>query len=106
MKKIEAYIWRCSQAKVATALAKIERLSGVSACTVTGFGRSRSILRFVDFNTHVKIETVCDDRLKDTVVAAILDAARSGKRGDGKVFVSSIEEGYRIETGELLSANP
>jgi nitrogen regulatory protein PII len=39
-------------------------------------------------------------------VAAILDAARSGKRGDGKVFVSSIEEGYRIETGELLSANP
>jgi nitrogen regulatory protein PII len=55
MKMIQAYIWRRSQAKVVTELAKIEGLSGVSACTVTGFGRSRGILRFVDFTTHVKI---------------------------------------------------
>lgn len=105
MKIVQAYIWRHSQAKVVTALAKIEGLSGVSASAVTGFGRSRGILRFVDFTTHVKIEAICEDRIKDDVVKAILDTARTGKRGDGKVFVSSVEEAYRVETGQLETSH-
>ena len=98
MKEIKAYVRRNRLDPVVIALAQIKGLNGVSVSTVTGFGRNRGILRLVDFETHIKIEAVCDDNLKDTVVNAVLTAAGTGQRGDGTVFVSSVEEAYRIET--------
>ena len=102
MKEIKAYICRDSLDRVINALAKIDGLSGVSVNTITGFGRSRGVLRLVDFDTHIKIETVCSDSLKDTVVQTLLTYAHTGMRGDGKVYVSTIEEAYRIETRNRL----
>lgn len=106
MKEIKAYIRRNRLDEAINALAHIEGLSGVSVSTTTGFGRSRGILRFVDFETHFKIETVCRDELKDHVVQAILQAAQSGQRADGKIFVSEVEEAHRIQTGEQLTRIP
>lgn len=98
MKEIKAYVRREKMDSVIIALAKIEGLSGVSVSTVTGFGRSRGALRLVNFETHIKIEAVCDDSLKDDVVQAILHAGCTRQRGDGKVFVSTVDESYRVET--------
>ena len=55
---------------------------------------------FLDFLPKIKIETVVADNLKDAAVAAIIKAAKTGKIGDGKVFVSAIEEATRIRTDE------
>ena len=106
MKEIKAYIRRDRLDETVNALAHIEGLGGVSVSTTTGFGRSRGILRFVDFETHFKIETVCRDELKDSVVQAIMQAAKSGQRADGKIFVSEVVEAYRVQTGEQLTRNP
>lgn len=106
MKEIKAYIRRDRLDPVVNALAQVEGLSGVSVNTITGFGRSRGILRLIDFETHIKVEAVCDDDLKETVVRTVLAAANTGQRGDGKVFVSSVEEAYRIETGQPLADEP
>jgi nitrogen regulatory protein P-II 1 len=54
----------------------------------------------VDFLPKIKIETVVADNLKDTAVAAIVKAAKTGKIGDGKVFISTVEEAIRIRTDE------
>ena len=103
MKEIKAYIRKDKLDLVMISLARIEGLSGVSVCSISGFGRSRGILQLVDFSTHIKLEAVCDDALKDTVVATILRIACSGRRGDGKVYVSTIDEAHRIETGSEIS---
>lgn len=99
MKEIKAYIRRKSMDAVVNALAHIKELSGVSLSTVTGFGRSRGRLRFVDFETHVKVEVVCQDPLVGQVIDAIEKAGCTGHRGDGKIFVSNVEQAVRIETG-------
>ena len=106
MKEVKAYIRRDRLDAVVNALAQIEGLSGVSVNTITGFGRSRGVLRLVDFETHLKVETVCRDDLQEKVVQTILKAGQSGQRGDGKIFVSEIDEAYRIQTGDQLSENP
>ena len=106
MKEIKAYVRRDRLDSVINALAQIEGLSGVSVNSISGFGRSRGILRLVDFETHLKVETVCDDDLKETVVGALLTAAQTGQRGDGKVFVSTVNEAYRVETGLALADEP
>ena len=102
MKEIKAFILKDTLELVILSLARIEGLSGVSVCSISGFGRSRGILQLVDFSTHIKVEAVCDDTLKDTVVATILRIASSGHRGDGKIFVSTIDEAYQVETGAPL----
>ncbi|WP_269522521.1 P-II family nitrogen regulator [Coraliomargarita parva] len=106
MKEIKAYIRKSQLDPVIHALAKVQGLSGVSANTITGFGRSRGILRLVDFETHIKVEAVCRDELKDEVVRTILDAAQTGYRGDGKIFVADIGEAWRIETREAIANTP
>lgn len=106
MKQVKAYIRRNKLDSVVNALAQVEGLSGVSVNAVTGFGRSRGVLRLVDFETHIKIETVCTDALKAQVVQTILDAASSGQRGDGKVFVGTTEEAWRIETQSQINETP
>lgn len=106
MKEIKAYIRRSCLDSVVNALAHIENLSGVSLSTVSGFGRSRGRLRFVDFETHVKVEVVCSDTLELEVIAAIQKNACTNQRGDGKIFVSEVEKVQRIETGVCDEMRP
>lgn len=83
---------------------------GVQGMTVTetrGFGRQRGHTELyrgaeyqVDFVPKVKIEVLCDDGQVDQVVDTVMKAARTGKIGDGKIFVSTAEQVHRIRTGE------
>ena len=106
MKEVKAYVRKDRLDAVVNSLANIEGLSGTSVNRITGFGRSRGRLRLVDFETHFKVETVCTDNLMDKVVTAILQAAHSGQRGDGKIFVSEINQAFRIQTGDQLDERP
>ncbi len=106
MKKIEAIIKPFKLEDVKEALNKV----GVQGLTVTeakGYGRQkghtelyRGAEYIVDFLPKLKIEVVIDDGLLDNAVDAIKHAAHSGKIGDGKIFVSSVDEVIRIRTGE------
>ena len=106
MKKIEAVIKPFKLDDVKEALHEV----GVSGITVTeakGFGRQKGHTELyrgaeyvVDFLPKVKLEVVVDDGLADRVVDAIAAAARTGRIGDGKIFVSTVEEALRIRTGE------
>jgi nitrogen regulatory protein P-II 1 len=106
MKKIEAIIKPFKLEDVKEALNKV----GVQGLTVTeakGYGRQKGHTELyrgaeyvVDFLPKVKVEVVVEDSLLDSAVDAIQHAAHSGKIGDGKIFVSSVEEVIRIRTGE------
>ena len=102
MKEIKAYIRKDKLEIVTNGLARIEGLSGVSVSIVSGFGRSRGVLQLVDFDTHLKVEAVCNDSLKDEVVETILNLASTGQRGDGKVFVGNVEESWRVQNSERI----
>jgi len=106
MKKIEAIIKPFKLDEVKEALHEV----GVSGITVTeakGFGRQKGHTELyrgaeyvVDFLPKVKIEVVLTDDMVDTAIEAIVSAARTDKIGDGKIFVSSVEQAIRIRTGE------
>jgi nitrogen regulatory protein P-II 1 len=106
MKKVEAIIKPFKLDEVKEALHDI----GVSGITVTeakGFGRQkghtelyRGAEYIVDFLPKVRLEVVVDDGQVDRVVEAIATAARTGRIGDGKIFVSTIDKAIRIRTGE------
>ena len=106
MKKVEAVIKPFKLDEVKDALHEV----GVSGITVTeakGFGRQKGHTELyrgaeyvVDFLPKVRLEVVVDDDQVDRVVEAIANAARTGRIGDGKIFVSNIEEVVRIRTGE------
>jgi nitrogen regulatory protein P-II 1 len=106
MKKVEAIIKPFKLDEVKEALHDI----GVSGITVTeakGFGRQkghtelyRGAEYIVDFLPKVRLEVVVDDGQVDRVVEAIATAARTGRIGDGKIFVCPVEQAYRIRTGE------
>ncbi len=106
MKKIEAVIKPFKLVEVKDALAELGIL-GMTVSEVKGFGRQKGHTEIyrgseytVDFLPKIKIETVLADQLVDQAVQAIIKAARTGKIGDGKIFVSSISEAHRIRTGE------
>ena len=106
MKKIEAIIKPFKLSEVKDALNEL-RIQGMTVSEVKGFGRQKGHTEIyrgseytVDFLPKIKIETVVADNLKDAAVAAIIKAAKTGKIGDGKVFVSAIEEATRIRTDE------
>ena len=106
MKKIEAIIKPFKLTEVKDALNELG-IQGMTVSEVKGFGRQkghteiyRGIEYTVDFLPKIKIETVVADNLKDAAVAAIVKAAKTGKIGDGKVFISAIEEAIRIRTDE------
>jgi nitrogen regulatory protein P-II 1 len=106
MKKIEAVIKPFKLDEVKEALHEV----GVKGLTVTeakGFGRQRGHTELyrgaeyvVDFLPKVKIEVVLEDEQVERAIDAVLQAARTGRIGDGKIFVSPIEEVIRIRTGE------
>ncbi|HBO85279.1 MAG: transcriptional regulator [Deltaproteobacteria bacterium GWC2_42_11] len=106
MKKIEAIIKPFKLDEVKKALNDIH-IEGMTVTEVKGFGRQKGHTELyrgaeyaVDFLPKVKIEIVTNDDMAVKVVEAIQNAARTGKIGDGKIFVSSIEECVRIRTGE------
>jgi len=82
-------------------------LQGITVVEAKGFGRQKGHTELyrgaeyvVDFLPKVKIEVVCEDDMLERAVEAIMNAARTGRIGDGKIFVSTIEEVVRIRTGE------
>ena len=106
MKKIEAIIKPFKLDEVKEALHDVG-LSGITVIEAKGFGRQKGHTELyrgaeyvVDFLPKVKIEIVLADSLVPRAVEAIQQAARTGRIGDGKIFVSNIEEAIRIRTGE------
>jgi nitrogen regulatory protein P-II 1 len=106
MKKIEAVIKPFKLDEVKEALHEVG-LQGITVVEAKGFGRQKGHTELyrgaeyvVDFLPKVKIEIVCEDDVAERAVEAIVNAARTGRIGDGKIFVSSIEEVVRIRTGE------
>jgi nitrogen regulatory protein P-II 1 len=106
MKKIEAIIRPFKLDEVKTALAEIGA-AGMTVIEVKGFGRQKGHTEVhrgseyvVDFMPKIKIELVVEDSIADSVITTIIKAAHSGKIGDGKVFVSTLDEAIRIRTGE------
>ena len=106
MKKIEAIIKPFKLQEIKEALHAIGA-EGMTVAEVKGFGRQKGHTEIyrgseytVDFLPKVKIEIVVADSKKDAVVEAIIKAAKTGKIGDGKVFVSNLEEAVRIRTDE------
>jgi nitrogen regulatory protein P-II 1 len=106
MKKFEAIIKPFKLTEVKDALNELG-IQGMTVSEVKGFGRQKGHTEIyrgseytVDFLPKIKIETVVADNVKDAAVAAIVKAARTGKIGDGKIFVSTIEEATRIRTDE------
>jgi nitrogen regulatory protein P-II 1 len=106
MKKIEAIIKPFKLEDVKDELNKIG-VKGITVVEVKGFGRQkghtelyRGAEYIVDFLPKIKLEIVIDEDLVDQVVEVIEETARTGKIGDGKIFVSPVEEVIRIRTGE------
>jgi nitrogen regulatory protein P-II 1 len=106
VKKIEAVIKPFKLDEVKEALHEVG-VSGITVLEAKGFGRQKGHTELyrgaeyvVDFLPKVKLEVVVDDDLAERVVEAIANAARTGRIGDGKIFVSSIDEALRIRTGE------
>jgi nitrogen regulatory protein P-II 1 len=106
MKKIEAIIKPFKLEEVKDALGEVG-IEGMTVSEVKGFGRQKGHTEIyrgseytVDFLPKVKLEIVLADEQLATAVAAIVKAAKTGKIGDGKVFVSTVEEAIRIRTEE------
>lgn len=106
MKKIEAIIKPFKLDDVREALSEIG-ITGMTAIEVKGFGRQKGHTELyrgaeyvIDFLPKVKIEIVVKDSQLDSCIEAITNAARTGKIGDGKIFVGNVERVIRIRTGE------
>ena len=106
MKKIEAVIKPFKLDEVKDALHEVG-LQGITVVEAKGFGRQKGHTELyrgaeyvVDFLPKVKIEVVCEDAVVERAVEAIIGAARTGRIGDGKIFISSVEEVFRFRTGE------
>lgn len=106
MKKIEAIIKPFKLEEVKDALAEIG-IEGMTVTEVKGFGRQKGHTEIyrgseytVDFLPKIKLETVVPDHLVDQATAAIVKSAKTGKIGDGKIFVSTVDQAVRIRTEE------
>lgn len=106
MKKIEAIIKPFKLDEVKNSLALIG-IQGLTVYEAKGFGRQKGHTELyrgaeyvVDFLPKVKIEIIVDDELLESAVDCIEQSAKTGRIGDGKIFVSSIEQAIRIRTGE------
>ncbi|GFD70211.1 nitrogen regulatory protein P-II [Alteromonas sp. KUL156] len=106
MKKIEAIIKPFKMDDVREALAEVG-IAGMTVSEVKGFGRQKGHTELyrgaeyqVDFLPKIKIELVLEDERVEQAVEAIQSSAKTGKIGDGKIFVYSVEQAVRIRTGE------
>ena len=106
MKKIEAIIKPFKLEEVKDALAEVG-VEGMTVSEVKGFGRQKGHTEIyrgseytVDFLPKIKIDVVVAENLVESATAAILKAAKTGKIGDGKIFVSPVEDAIRIRTEE------
>jgi nitrogen regulatory protein P-II 1 len=106
MKKIEAIIKPFKLDEVKEALHEVG-LQGITVLEAKGFGRQKGHTELyrgaeyvVDFLPKVKIELVVDDPMLERAVEAIQQAAHTGRIGDGKIFISTIDEAIRVRTGE------
>lgn len=103
MKEIKAYIQKHKLDDVIRALHRIEGITGMSVTDFYGYGIgwARTKVRGqIGFQTGVKLEIICRDNLTNEVITAIAKAAHTGLKGDGKIYMSSIEQAVRISTGE------
>ena len=110
MKKIEAIVKPFKLDEVREALSEIG-VTGLTVTEVKGFGRQKGHTELyrgaeyvVDFLPKVKIEVVVTEKMLESAIEAIVKAARTGKIGDGKIFVSTVEQVVRIRTGETNEA--
>ena len=106
MKKVEAIVRHFKLEDVKNALTE-QGIQGMTVCEVRGFGRQKGHTEIyrgteyaVDFVPKVKIEVVCTDDNLQTVIDTILQTAQTGQIGDGKIFVSDLQNAIRIRTGE------
>ncbi|SVC88330.1 uncharacterized protein METZ01_LOCUS341184 [marine metagenome] len=106
MKKIEAVIKPFKLEEVKDALAEVG-IEGMTVTEVKGFGRQKGHTEIyrgseytVDFLPKIKLDVVVDDGNVEAATKAIISAAKTGKIGDGKVFISAVEEAVRIRTDE------
>ena len=109
MKMVMAVIKPFKLDEVRDALTELG-VQGVTVTEVRGFGRQKGHTELyrgaeyvVDFLPKVKLEVVLEDELADRAVEAIQNAAKTGRIGDGKIFISTVEEAIRIRTGETGS---
>ncbi|QFR48781.1 P-II family nitrogen regulator [Sulfurimonas lithotrophica] len=109
MKKIEAVVKPFKLEDVKDALAEIG-ITGITVTDVKGYGRQkghselyRGAEYVVDFLPKIKMEMIVEDKDVDQVTSTIVEAARTGKIGDGKIFVSDVDKIIRIRTGETGS---
>ena len=107
MKLISAIVKPFKLDEVREALSEVG-VSGLTVTEVKGFGRQKGHTELyrgseyiVDFLPKVRIEVVVSDDVLDRAIDAIVNAARTGKIGDGKIFVQNVEQAVRIRTGEL-----
>lgn len=105
MKHIIAYIKPHKLDAVVQALHQIDELTGMTVLDVKGFGRGRKKSKtpddqLIDFVTHLKIEIFCKNKVLDQIVSAIEQAAFTGLRGDGKIYICGVQEAIRISSGE------
>ena len=107
MKQIVAFVKTHKLPAVALALQNVAGLTGMSYCTVNGFGRGRAknaeqkIVRdLVDFVSMDRLEAFCSDKIAEKVIAAIINSAHEGLRGDGKIYVFNVADAIRISTKE------
>ena len=110
MKKIEAIFKPFKLDEVREALSEIG-VSGLTVTEVKGFGRQKGHTELyrgaeyvVDFLPKVKVDVVVPDNLLESAIDAIVKAARTGKIGDGKIFVTGVDQVIRIRTGETNEA--
>jgi nitrogen regulatory protein P-II 1 len=106
MKKVEAIIKPFKLDEVKDALLTLGNF-GITITEVKGFGRQKGHTEIyrgaeyvIDFVPKIKIEVVVDDAIVEKVIEAIITAARTGKVGDGKIFIFPVEDAVRIRTGE------
>lgn len=106
MKKIEAIIKPFKLDEVKDALQEID-VQGITVSEVKGYGRQKGHTELyrgaeyvVDFVPKIKLETVVEDECVEQVIETIVQTAHTGKIGDGKIFVSPIDDAVRIRTGE------
>jgi nitrogen regulatory protein P-II 1 len=110
MKKIEAVVKPFKLDEVREALSEIG-VTGLTVTEVKGFGRQKGHTELyrgaeyvVDFLPKVKLEVVVTDKMVEQAIEAIVKSARTGKIGDGKIFVTAVEQVIRIRTGETDEA--